>query len=67
MKKITVYAPVVKDGGDGTWFTVNGATCENEAEAISKARRHVAFRNKETKIVRIDTEEVWDEDFYRKL
>lgn len=51
--KITLYTPVVQEK-QGDCFLVNGATNEDRDRAISLARRHSAFTDPETKIIRVD-------------
>ncbi len=59
MKKI-YFIPIVQDA-KGHCFTVNGSVTDNQDKSVSIARQHVAFRDKETKIIRVDTNEVWED------
>jgi len=65
MKKITVYEPVCSDNSSKMCFTVNGAIDADRDYAISKAKKHVAFREGNGgKIERVNEHQVWDEEFY---
>ena len=49
---ITYYTPICKDRYG--YFQVNGATKTSYDEAVREAKKHVAFREKDTEIVRVD-------------
>ena len=49
---ITYYTPICKDKYG--YFQVNGATKTSYDEAVREAKKHVAFREKDAEIVRVD-------------
>ncbi len=55
MPYITYYTPIVQDKHG--CFRVNGATKTDKDEAIRLTKQHVSFRDKETKIIRVDETE----------
>lgn len=60
MKSKIIYEPIVKHGDNGNYFIVNGARDFDKKSSIRKAREHCAFRNPDTKIVRVDEYSIYD-------
>lgn len=56
--KIKVYEPVCSTKNGKSWFTVNGAICEDRDEAIRRANRHTSVKDGNGKIERVDEHEV---------
>lgn len=52
MESKIYFSPVVES--KGSCFIVNGATSTDKDEAIRLTKKHVAFKDEETKIIRID-------------
>jgi len=60
--KIKIYTPILK-GKDGA-FTVNGATDPDREKSVRKASMHVSIRDKAAEIIRVDIDEVDEDNWY---